>query len=101
VINLLDEIWACDHVSIDGKLFGIAEDAEPEFHTLDDSLEYPMRGVTYTVEEGINRNSRMFGIDLDTNKKLMATIIVDASVFGDTSNQGSANTVPVINIEAE
>lgn len=101
VLNLLDEIWSCDHVSVDDKLFGIASDTEPEFHLLEGADSYPLRGVTYTVEEGINRNSRMFGIDIDSTKKLMATIVVDASVFGDTSNQGSANTVPVYNIQSE
>lgn len=100
-INLIDEIWSCDHVNVDGKLFSISGDSEPEYITVDDSNEYPKRGLKLTVEEGINRNSRIFSMAKDVTKKFAATVIVDAAVFGDTSNQGSANTVPVLNVEIE
>lgn len=101
VINLIDEIWSCDHVSIDGKPFGIADGTKPEYPTVESDNVYPKRGMRITVEAGINRNSKIFAIDTDTNKKLVTSIIVDAKVFGDTSNQGSANTIPVFNIENE
>lgn len=101
IINLIDEIWSCDNVRIDGKLFGISDGNEPEFITVDDANDYPKRGMKLIVEEGINRNSKAFAVDVDVTKKLAATIIVDASVFGDTSNQGSSNTVPVHNVEIE
>lgn len=98
VINMIDEIWSCDNVLIDGKPFGIADGAKLEFV---DSENYPKRGISLLVEDGINRNSRVFGVNLDSNKKLITSIIVDARVFGDTSNQGSSNTVPVYNISNE
>lgn len=101
IINLIDEIWGCDNVRIDGKSFGISDGNEPEFITVDDTNDYPKRGMKLIVEEGINRNSKAFAIDIDTTKKLAATVIVDAAVFGDTSNQGSSNTVPVHNVEIE
>lgn len=96
IINLVDEIWSCDNVRIDNKAFGIADGSKMEFIVVD---RYPKRGLKLTVEEGINRNSRVFGITTDPTKKLITTIIVDAKVFGDTGNQGSSNTVPVYNIE--
>lgn len=100
-LNKLDEIWSCDHVKVDGKLFGIADGSRPEYPALDDSAEYPKRGMKLLIEDGINRNSRVFALTTDTTKKLFTSVIVDAQVFGDTSNQGSANTVPVFNALTE
>ena len=94
-IDLLNRIWSCDNVTIDKKAFGIADNGKFEFTG---ETDYSKRGLKLLLEEGINRNSRAFTITADTTKKLVTTIIVDASVFGDTSNQGSANTVPVYNI---
>lgn len=94
-IDLLNRIWSCDNVTIDKKAFGIADNGKFEFTG---ETDYAKRGLRLLLEEGINRNSKAFAITTDTSKKLVTTIIVDASVFGDTSNQGSANTVPVYNI---
>lgn len=99
IINIIDEIWSCDNVMIDGKFFGIAEGTKLEYTTADSAGMYPKRGVKVTVEAGINRNSRIVSLDVDPAKKLITTIIVDAKVFGDTANQGSTNTVPVYNVE--
>lgn len=101
IINLLDNIWSCDTVTVDTKLLGIADGSKPEYNTVDDSAQYPKRGMKLILQEGINRNSKVVGVNLDPTKKLITSVIVDAKVFGDTSNQGSANTVPVYNIENE
>lgn len=101
VVNIIDEIWACDNVSIDGKPFGIAEGAKFEYIFADEGQEYPKRGMKLMVEAGINRNSRIYEMGLDLTKKLVSAISVDARVFGDVSNQGSSNTVPVYNVEIE
>lgn len=101
MINLIDEIWSCDNVLIDGKPFGIADGSKLEYTTADSDGNYAKRGLKVMVEAGINRNSRLFALNTDTTKKLITSIIVDASVFGDTSNQGSSNTVPVYNIVNE
>lgn len=97
-INFIDEMWSCDNVLVDGKPFGIADGGKLEYITIED---YPKRGLSLKIEEGINRNSRLYELGTDTTKKLATTIIVDAAVFGDTSNQGSSNTVPVFNIQGE
>lgn len=96
IINLIDEIWSCDNVLVDNKPFCIADGAKFEYVTVD---RYPKRGMKINVEAGINRNSRIFSVTTDTTKKLITTVIVDAKVFGDTSNQGSSNTIPTYNIE--
>lgn len=98
LFNLIDEIWGLDNVLIDGKPFGISDGGKVEFLDIGDG-EYPKRGIKYTVEEGINRNSRIFAVDTDTTKKIMANIIVEGKVFGDLSNQGSSDAVPIANIE--
>lgn len=95
IFNLIDEIWGCDTVKIDNRLFGLAE-PKPEFFTAD---KYPKRGVKYMVEPGLNRSSRMFTFETDPEKRLIGSILVEAKVFGDISNQGSANTIPVLNFE--
>jgi hypothetical protein len=101
MINLLDNIWSCDTVTVDTKLLGIADGTKPEYVTVDDTSHYPKRGMKLTLQEGINRNSKVIALDVDTTKKLVTSVIVDAKVFGDTSNQGSSNVVPVYNIENE
>lgn len=95
IINLIDEIWGCDHVSIDTKPFSAADGSKLEFVEAD---RYAKRGVKLTVEEGINRNSRLFGFAGNPEKKLITSVIVEGKVFGDTGNQGSNNVVPIYNV---
>ena len=96
VIDLLNRIWSCDNVSWDNKPMGLAEGAKFEFTEIDSA--YPKRGLKIMLEEGINRNSRIFAIDTDTTKKLVYGIMVDKKVLGDTSNQDSSNAVPVLSV---
>jgi len=96
VIDLLNRIWGCNNVVIDNKSFAAAEGGTFEFQDVQD---YPKRGIKLLVEEGINRASSLFAVTTDTNKKLQYGIAVEAKVWGDTSNQGSANTVPIITVE--
>lgn len=95
-IDLLNRIWSCDNVLIDNKPFGISDGGKFEF-TGEET--YPKRGVKLMVEEGVNRNSRIFQINTDDTKKLMHAIVVDKKVWGDTSNQGSSNAVPILVVE--
>jgi hypothetical protein len=98
VIDLLNRIWSCDTVTVDGKSFGITDGGRFELIEVDEG-RYPKRGVRLTVEEGNNRNSSIFAQTTDTTKKLQYGIVVEAKVFGDLSNQGSSNTVPLITVE--
>lgn len=94
-LDRLNRIWTCSNVTVDGKLMAVV-DGKFEFKEV---TNYPKRGAVLLVEEGLNRRSAVFALETDTTKRLVTSIIVEAKVFGDTSNQGSANTVPVINIE--
>lgn len=101
IINLIDQIWSCDNVLIDGNPFGMADGSKLEYTTADGDGNYAKRGLKVTVESGLNRNSQIFTVDVDPTKKLVTSVIVEAKVFGDLSNQGSANVVPVYNISNE
>jgi len=93
-IDLLNRVWGCDNVLIDNKPFGVSEGGKFEF--IETESDYRKRGVKLMVEEGVNRNSKVIQVNTDSTKKLAYGIMVDKKVFGDTSNQGSSNAVPVI-----
>lgn len=94
-IDLLNRIWTCSSIAVDGKLFGCV-DGKMEFVEIPG---YPKRGIKMLVEEGLNRSSKVTAVGVDTNKQLASVIIVDAKVFEDLANAGSTNAVPVYNIE--
>lgn len=96
MIDLINRICGCNNITIDNKSFSVVEGGQLEFT---DAQDYPKRGVKLTVEEGINRGSKIFAVETDTTKKLQYGIVVEAKVWGDTSNQGSNNTVPIITVE--
>lgn len=113
MIDLLNRIWSCNHVSIDGKLFSVSDGNDFEFI---ESATYPKRGVKLLVEEGINRLSKLLiqsstgedpgnpgggnsGGTTINNKKLNYAVFVDPAVFGDTANTGNLSTIPVIDLE--
>jgi len=96
VIDKLNLIWTCNSVTHDGKSFAKFEDTKFD---LKDQDNYPMRGVRMRVREGINRGSKIFSADVDTNKKLMVVFQIDDSkIFGDLLDPGS-NVVAVEGIE--
>ncbi len=96
IINLLDELLTCNNVWIDDKKLALAEESKIEYFEVDD---YPRRGLKVLMEDGINRNSQVFALDIDPTKRLITTIMVSTKVFGDTHNQSSSNTIPTLNIE--
>ena len=98
VIDLLNRIWSCNDVHVDNKSFGISDGGKFELADVDEG-RYPKRGVRLVVEEGINRNSSVFAVTTDTSKKLTYAIFPEGKVFGDLSNQGSSNVVPIYTIE--
>jgi len=94
--NILELAFECDNKEIDNKPFGIAEGASIEYIDIEG---YRQRGMHTVIEPGVNRSSRIFSIETDTDKKLIYSIMVDKKAFGDTGNQSSSNTIPVLNEE--
>lgn len=94
VIDLLNSIWCHDNVTIDSEFFCMA-DEEFEFVEID---RKPKRGCKATFEPGLNRRSVRYEQNVDTTKRLVFGISVTPKIFGDLSNSGSSNTVPIFGI---
>lgn len=94
-VDFLNGVWGVQNVLIDKKNFCCAGD-DFVFVEVDNKA---MRGCSLLVEEGINRRWSVFTTNSDPTKKLSVAVFVEAKVFGDTSNQGSSNTVPLIDVE--
>lgn len=93
MINLIDEIFSCDIVRIDERLFGIAERSKIEYVEAKRSRR---RGMRMTLEDGLNRHSRINQTLQDPTKRLVATAMVSPKVWG---VQTGSNVIPVTNIE--
>ena len=94
--DLIEQIFECNNVMLDGKLYGLAENSKIEYLEAD---KYRLRGMKLMLEPNLNRNSRIYALNANTNYPLFVTTIVDAKVFGDTGNQGNSNRVPVYNVQ--
>lgn len=94
-IDNFNRIWTCRNVLVDGTPYGAVDGT----FELQEIIGYPKLGVKMMVEPGINRRSKLFIQNTDTTQRIMSTVMVDPKIFGDTSNQGSSNAVPVNNIE--
>jgi hypothetical protein len=51
------------------------------------------------IQEGINRASKIVGVDVDSNKKLLVTAVMDGTIFGDLSEQAGSNLTPINSVE--
>lgn len=96
VFDLINIIFTCNDVTIDGKSYAKTEDGKFEFKTED---RYPLRGAIMQIREGINRGSRIVSVDVDTNKRLTVLYQIDGTIYGDLSVQAGSNLVPIISSE--
>lgn len=96
MVDKLNKIWSCNSVLADGKSYAKKSDAKYAFK---EEENYPMRGMTLEVQEGINRGSKIISAELDPNKRLAIIYNLDVMVFGDIANQASSNLVPIITVE--
>lgn len=97
VIDKMNWIWSCDNVLCDGKSFAVLEDSK--FEDQEIHKQYPLRHWTLNVQEGINRASKIVGVDVDSSKKLLVVYQIDGTVFGDLSLQAGSNLVPILSSE--
>jgi hypothetical protein len=84
-------------VLCDGKSFAVLD--ESKFEDKEIHPEYPFRQWALNIQEGINRASKIVGVDVDSNKKLLIVYQIDGTVFGDLSAQAGSNLVPIISSE--
>jgi hypothetical protein len=97
MIDKMDWIWSCDNVLSDGKSFAVLEDSK--FEDQEIHKQYPLRHWTLKIQEGINRASKIVGVDVNPNKKLFVVYQIDGTVFGDLSAQAGSNLVPITSSE--
>lgn len=96
VYDKLNWIWSCNDVTLDGVSYARPEDSKFEFTTEE---RYPLRGAILQVEEGINRGSKIVGVNIDPGKKLFVVYQIDGTIMGDLSSQAGSNLVPIISSE--
>jgi hypothetical protein len=94
VIDKMNWIWSCDSVQCDGKSFAVLD--ESKFEDKEIHPQYPFRQWALNIQEGINRASKIVGVDVDSNKKLLITAVADGTIFGDLSEQAGSNLVPIL-----
>lgn len=97
VIDKMNWIWSCDNVLCDGKSFAVLD--ESKFEDKEIHPQYPFRQWALNIQEGINRASKIVGVDVDSSKKLLIVYQIDGTVFGDLSEQAGSNLVPIISSE--
>jgi hypothetical protein len=97
MIDKMDWIWSCDNVQVDGKSFAVLEDSK--FEDKEIHKQYPLRHWALNIQEGINRASKIVGVDVNPNKKLLVVYQIDGTVFGDLSAQAGSNLVPILSSE--
>jgi hypothetical protein len=51
------------------------------------------------IQEGINRGSKIIGVNVDSTKKLFVVFNIDGTVWGDISSQAGSNLIPIISSE--
>lgn len=97
IIDKMNWVWSCDNVLVDGKSFAVLEDSK--FEDQEIHKQYPWRHWTLNIQEGVNRASKIVGVDVDSNKKLLIVYQIDGTVFGDLSAQAGSNLIPVYSSE--
>lgn len=80
-------IFSCDNVSIDGKPWAVPENEKMTGNDLDP--QYPMKSFSLKIQEAINRASKIVGVDVDPNKKIVIGVALDSTIFGDLSGTGN------------
>jgi len=96
VAEILNWIWAHDYVTVDGKLLAVAEGANLEDNEID--KVYPFREWSIEVQDGINDSAKRVNPVFDPNKRIIVIGMMDATLWGDLSQNAGSNLVPVNNV---
>jgi hypothetical protein len=92
VIEKFHLIFCCNDVWVDGKSYARSGESEITYNEIEN---YPMRGATLELREGINRGSKIVSPTVDTNKKIVIVGNIETLLFGDTSLGGSSNVIQI------
>ena len=101
VVRKVNWIWSCDTVMLNGKSF--AKDPGTNNSSqgiqINEEDDYPLYGLSMLITPGINRASKIINPSVDPNKRLMAVLITDGTLFGDLSVNVGDNLIPFQSIE--
>lgn len=97
VAERINWIFSCDNVLIDGKPYAVLDDSTLE--PLENDPGYPLRVFTMQVQEGINRASKIVGVDIDISKKLLIGLPLDSTIHGDLSENAGSSIVIIQGVE--
>ena len=97
VAKKMNWIWSCDNVLLDGENFAVLDEGKLEDEVI--HKQYPLKHWALKIQEGINRASKIVGVDVDPSKKLLIVYQIDGTVFGDLSAQAGSNLIPIISTE--
>jgi len=96
VVDILNWVWSHDYVTADGKLFAVADGANFEATEID--KVYPFQEWALSIQDGVNYTGTFVNPVLDVNKRILIAGMVDATLFGDLSENAGSNLVPIINV---
>jgi hypothetical protein len=97
MIDKLNWILGCSDLRIDGKYFTKQEGAKiEEGDVIQNGL---LKSYRIELREQINRNSKVFSSNENTNEELNMMLNVSSKGFFDTNEAGSSNIVTIINVE--
>ncbi|HTE08110.1 MAG TPA: hypothetical protein VK628_05070 [Flavitalea sp.] len=85
--EMINHIFSCDNVAIDGVTYSVLEDSKIEVTERDP--QYPMKTFSVQILEGYNRSSKTFGIEMDANNRILTGSPISRDIFGDLVGGGS------------
>lgn len=97
MIDKLNWVLGCSDLRIDGKYYTKQEGAKiEEGEALQNGL---LKSYRIEMRESINRNSKVFSGEDNTNEQLHILLNVSSKGFGDTTTGDSSNIFQVIDVE--
>jgi hypothetical protein len=97
VAKKINWILSCDNVAIDGKPWARPESEKITEVSLDN--QYPLKAYSVRLQEQLNRASKVIGVDVDPNKRLLIAMSVDSTIFGDMVAQAGNNIITVTSLD--
>jgi hypothetical protein len=97
MIDKLNWVLGCSDLRIDGKYYTKQEGAKiEEGETLQNGL---LKSYRIEMREAINRNSKVFSGEENTNEELNILLNVSSKGFFDTNEDGSSTIVTILDVE--
>lgn len=94
--DIINEIFSCNDVRIDGKSY--AKEGDTEFE-INEEERYPLHGISCEVREGINRPGNIIDVEIDTTIKISVVHQLSTQIFADINPSGPSGLISVYSKE--